>query len=92
MSKITPETILKGRDRRFDTPAAANNFIKAMSGLFRFLKDRRHVDVNPVIGVERLRSNNPDGVITPGRSKRSVNLRLAIQRERRRIWRSLCSC
>jgi integrase len=61
LRKITQETILKGRDRRFDTPAAANNFIKAMSGLFTFLKDRRHIDVNPVVGVKRLKSNNPDG-------------------------------
>lgn len=46
--------IKKNMDRRASTPEAANNFLKAMSGLFKWAHEAGHVDVNPVIGVSKI--------------------------------------
>lgn len=51
---ITEETIRAGRDRRAETPAAANTFLKAMSHLFAFAIEYKHATKNPVAGVSRM--------------------------------------
>lgn len=53
-------TILAGRDRRRDRPHAANNFLKAMRGLFGWALDRGHVTANPTDGVKLLAGQNDD--------------------------------
>lgn len=50
-TKITRKTIVDGRDRRRETPAQANNFLKAMRGLFQWALEAEHVDTNPTDGV-----------------------------------------
>ncbi len=42
-------------DARADTPALANNFLKAMKALFDWAVRNDHIDVNPAVGVERVR-------------------------------------
>lgn len=58
---ITPTTIILGRERRQDRPHAANNFLKAMRGLFEWAAgDGKLVKVNPCIGVKLLKGSNDD--------------------------------
>lgn len=57
---IDRRTILAGRDRRRDRPHAANNFLKAMRGLFGWAVDREYVATNPTIGVKLLSGDNDD--------------------------------
>lgn len=58
---ITEETIRAARDRRADTPAAANSFMKAMSHLFSFAIEYKHAIKNPTVGVNRLPSKKKGG-------------------------------
>jgi len=51
---ITKSHIIKGIDRRAATPNAANNFLKAMSGLFKWAVDAEKITVNPVAGVSKI--------------------------------------
>lgn len=52
---ITQATIELAVQKRAATPAQANNFLKAMRGLFAWAKTNGHVAVNPALGVARLR-------------------------------------
>ena len=61
LKDIDRTAILAGRDRRRDRPHAANNFLKAMRGLFGWAIDRELVKVNPTLGVKLLAGSN-DGV------------------------------
>jgi integrase len=49
---IDKAAINQGMDDRQDTPAAANNFLKAMRGLFEWAKDNNHVKEDPTAGVK----------------------------------------
>lgn len=49
---VTKQRIISAMDDRADTPAQANNFLKAMRGLFEWAKGN-HVKENPCDGVER---------------------------------------
>lgn len=51
---ITKSHIIKGIDRRAATPNAANNFLKAMSGLFKWAVDAEKITVNPAAGVSKI--------------------------------------
>ena len=53
-TKITPATIIAGRERRAATPAQARNFLDAMRGLFRWAVQAGMVRVDPTASV-----NNP---------------------------------
>jgi integrase len=61
VSAITTRTIRKGMDRRAETPGAANDFLKAMKGLFKFAVDYNHTRFDPTLGVRKLQSQNPEG-------------------------------
>jgi integrase len=62
LSAITRRAILAGRDRRRDRPYAANNFLKAMRGLFAWAQAADHVKADPTAGVKLLtRGENEDG-------------------------------
>lgn len=52
---ITKKVVQAGVDRRYETPAAAINFLKTMSGLFSWAHKVGHVTANPCEGVERPR-------------------------------------
>ena len=52
LAKITPASIIAGRERRAATPAQARNFLDAMRGLFRWAADARMVKVDPTISVK----------------------------------------
>lgn len=49
---ISSEDIADGLDRRVDTPSAARNFLDTMKGLFGWAKGRRHVRVDPTVGLK----------------------------------------
>lgn len=52
---IQPKHIRRAIDDRRATPSLANNFLKALSGLFKWALVNEHVDIDPTAGVERLR-------------------------------------
>lgn len=51
---ITEDVVRAGRDRRAETPASANSFLKAMSHLFAFAIEYRYAKKNPAAAVSRL--------------------------------------
>jgi integrase len=60
---ITSETIKAGRERRKDTPHAANNFLKAMRGFFAWASDENEgnlVGINPTKGIKKLIGENDE--------------------------------
>lgn len=61
IANITAKVIRKGMDRRREKPEAANDFLKALRGLFAFAVQYEHVNVDPTISVKKLRSRNPEG-------------------------------
>jgi integrase len=67
MRDITSEAIKKGRERRKERPHAANNFLKSMRRLFKWLADPDGGNLlasNPCIGIKLLKGKNPDGFHT----------------------------
>lgn len=52
---IDRRTIARAMDKRADTPAQANSFLKAMRGLFDWAVKDEHVQANPCHGVDRLK-------------------------------------
>lgn len=52
---IDRKTMERAMDRRAATPAQANSFLKAMRGLFEWALKNDHVEINPCIGVDRLK-------------------------------------
>lgn len=52
---ITREKIQRGLDRRADTPAAANNFLKTNRALWRWAVRAGYVATNPAADVDKLR-------------------------------------
>lgn len=57
---IDRRAILAGRDRRRDRPHAANNFLKAMRGLFGWALAADYVKADPTLGVKLLSGSNDD--------------------------------
>ena len=49
---VTRQKIIKGREDRAAAPNQANNFLKAMRGLFRWALDDGHVNVDPTANVK----------------------------------------
>ncbi|WP_175499100.1 tyrosine-type recombinase/integrase [Phyllobacterium sp. CL33Tsu] len=49
---IDRAAINQAMDDRQETPFAANNFLKAMRGLFEWAKDNNHVKEDPTIGIK----------------------------------------
>ena len=52
VEEITDDAIRAGREKRKDTPAAANNFLKTMRALFRWAKEEKLVDTDPAKDVK----------------------------------------
>lgn len=57
---VTSKDIRNALEERKKTPALANNFLKAMKGLFGWALINEHVEIDPTAGVERLK-NKSDG-------------------------------
>lgn len=57
---IDQDVIRDGRERRAATPHSANNFLKAMRGLFAWAVEFKHVEVDPTKGVPLLKGRNDD--------------------------------
>jgi integrase len=55
IADITRKHIIAGRERRKDTPAMANNFVKAMRGVFRWAVDCEFVTKDPTRDVGRIK-------------------------------------
>lgn len=53
--KVTAKDIRNALEARKATPALANNFLKAMKGLFKWAVLNEHVDVDPTSGVQGLK-------------------------------------
>ena len=64
IANITTKLIRKGVDRRREKPEAANDFLKALRGLFAFAVQYEHAGLDPTVGVKKLRSRNPEGLHT----------------------------
>lgn len=52
---LTSAAVKAGRDKRAQTPGAANNFLKSVKALYVWGIEAEHVSHNPAIGVKRLR-------------------------------------
>lgn len=52
---VTTADIREGREKRKDTPAAANNFLKTMRALFRWAVEAEHLADDPAAGVKLIR-------------------------------------
>ena len=52
LEEITQEAIRAGREKRKDTPSAANNFLKTLRALFRWAKEEQLVDADPAKDVK----------------------------------------
>jgi len=62
LREITSDTIRAGRERRKETPHAANNFLKAMRGFFGWAVEEKLVSVDPTKGIKKLVGpNDADG-------------------------------
>ncbi|MCJ2128001.1 tyrosine-type recombinase/integrase [Methylobacterium sp. E-045] len=61
LKAIDRRAVLAGRDRRRDRPYAANNFLKALRGLFGWAVLAGYVTVDPTLGIKPLAGNNDDG-------------------------------
>ena len=68
LKDIGQTDILNARDKLRDRPHAANNFVKAMRGLYGWAMQRedmaRLVKANPTVGVKLLASKNEEGFHT----------------------------
>jgi integrase len=53
--EIDRHTIERNMGKKANTPAQANSFLKAMRGLFEWALKNDHVEINPCIGVDRLK-------------------------------------
>lgn len=61
LSEVDEDMILDGRERRASVPHAANNFLKAMRGFFKWAAgDGKLVSVDPTLGVRLLKGPNDD--------------------------------
>lgn len=58
--EVLKKDILASRDHRRDRPHAANNFLKAMRGLFGWALARDYVKIDPTAGVKLLAGSNDD--------------------------------
>lgn len=58
LADIDTATIREGRERRAATPHSANNFLKAMRGLFAWALEHEHVATDPTRTVSMLRGPN----------------------------------
>ena len=54
-ASIKRSDIRAGIDKRASTPAQANNFLKAMRGLFKWDLDAEHVQADPTINIKGVR-------------------------------------
>lgn len=61
IAAITSKVIRKGMDIRKETPEAANDFLKALRGLFTFAVQYEYVTFDPTVGVRKRGSSNPEG-------------------------------
>lgn len=52
---ITDDSIRNGLEDRRGTPVQANNYLKAVAGLFKWAKKDNHVEINPTVDVDRLK-------------------------------------
>lgn len=60
LADIDQAVIRDGRERRAPTPHSANNFLKAMRGLFAWAVEFEHAAVDPTKGVKLLKGRNDD--------------------------------
>lgn len=58
---ITKKDISENRDKRRETPAYANKFVKHMKGLYEWAIDRGYCETNPAKEVRPLKLKNTDG-------------------------------
>uniref|UniRef100_UPI0035CEF858 tyrosine-type recombinase/integrase n=1 Tax=Bartonella sp. AA9NXGY TaxID=3243443 RepID=UPI0035CEF858 len=59
--EIKKSHITAGVERRKEKPTAAQNFLKALNGLFNWAIDQELLENNPALGIKRPPLNNKDG-------------------------------
>lgn len=62
-AQIDRASVLKGLEKRKDTPNAAKNWLTAMRGLFEWAVKANLLEANPTAGVKRLALPKTDGFI-----------------------------
>lgn len=60
-AKVKESDIVKGRERRANTPAQARNFLDAMRGLFRWAREAGHITADPSASVRNPKRRDGDG-------------------------------
>lgn len=60
-TQLQPRHLRRIQDEMAHTPDAANSLMKALRQVFKYAVGQDHVESNPVIEIERLKSKNPDG-------------------------------
>lgn len=55
LTELAPRNVRKFRDEKADTPAAANNMLKALRALFEFAKENDLADTDPTREVKRIK-------------------------------------
>ena len=58
---VRDKDIRQALERRRNTPSSANNFLKAMSALFKWALIQDYVETDPTVGVKRLKVKDSDG-------------------------------
>jgi Site-specific recombinase XerD len=55
---VKARDIRNALERRKNTPALANNFLKSMSALFKWALEHEHINADPTVGVKRLKNQS----------------------------------
>ncbi|MBY5736406.1 tyrosine-type recombinase/integrase [Rhizobium leguminosarum] len=58
---VRDSDIREALKRRSKTPSLANNYLKAVRSLFKWARTNKHIEVDPTLGVERLKVATSDG-------------------------------
>lgn len=61
-AQLQPHHLRQIRDGMTDRPDAANSLLKALRQVFKYAVAYDHLESNPVLDVERLKSRNKDGL------------------------------
>jgi integrase len=57
-AKIQAHHLSAGMDAKADTPFAANNALVGLRGLFGWAVKRKHITINPTIGVDKIKAKS----------------------------------
>lgn len=56
--KFRREDVVRSRDKRKDTPAAADNFVKTLRRLFSWAISEGHAEINPAVSIKKIHKSD----------------------------------